>query len=266
MAALTRGLRRALVIVFLLFAAVGSYYAWTGPEGASSAERAPLMVVEAREIAEPSGVAASPLTTATREEVSVAVSTPPIPPVDSDVTEPPSSADLVLDAPEIEDVFEVLPPRAAAEFESEESESEPLESATSEGATSDPAAATDVRRHRVESGETLSSIAARYYGDAAEWRRVADANPGLDADRLAIGTVILVPLVEAPVSPPVETPSSPSEGRTHVVAEGETLSSIAAAVYGDSSQWRRIYEANRTAIGADPGAIRVGMRLVVPAR
>ncbi|MGA1632885.1 MAG: hypothetical protein ACO4BU_12325, partial [Phycisphaerales bacterium] len=46
MAALSRGLRRALVIVFLAFAAVGSYYAWTGPEGDASAERAPLVVVE----------------------------------------------------------------------------------------------------------------------------------------------------------------------------------------------------------------------------
>ena len=45
MAALSRGLRRALVIVFLAFAAVGSYYAWTGPEGDASAERAPLVVV-----------------------------------------------------------------------------------------------------------------------------------------------------------------------------------------------------------------------------
>ena len=43
MAALSRGLRRLLVIVFLAFAAVGSYYAWTGPDGAASADRAPLV-------------------------------------------------------------------------------------------------------------------------------------------------------------------------------------------------------------------------------
>jgi hypothetical protein len=49
------------------------------------------------------------------------------------------------------------------------------------------------RRHTVVRGDTLSGIAAREYGDAAQWRRIADANaarvpnprrlrPGLDLE------------------------------------------------------------------------------------
>lgn len=294
LAAMKRGLRRAIVIVFLAFAAVGSYYAWTGPESASSAERAPLMVVEAPRASGPLGVETrreNPrLDNARREESSRSVVTPTReapaesapPPTPSQATAPPvvidpagpigpvavkpiPIADVVTVRPVVEDVIEILPPRAAAEFESDEVEPEPVDPATG-GVGSDPTDGAGARRHRVESGETLSSIAVRYYGDASAWRRVAAANPGLDVDRLAIGMVILVPAADASPVSPVAEPEVPASGRTHVVAEGETLSSIAAEIYGDSSQWRRLYEANRAAIGSDPGAIRVGMQLVVPAR
>ena len=44
----------------------------------------------------------------------------------------------------------------------------------------------------------------------------------------------------------------------------ETLSSIAVAHYGNIANWERIYQANRTAIGANPHALKVGMKLVIP--
>lgn len=49
------------------------------------------------------------------------------------------------------------------------------------------------RVHRVQSGETLDRIAARYYGDSTKWRTLADAN-GL-GDPLAVrpGTLLSVP-------------------------------------------------------------------------
>ncbi|MFM1889684.1 MAG: hypothetical protein RLZZ565_441, partial [Planctomycetota bacterium] len=87
----------------------------------------------------------------------------------------------------------------------------------------------------------------------------------LDVDRPAIGTEIVLPAIESASTTETVVPATPApSGRVHVVAEGETLSSIAATLYGDSSKWRSLYEANRASIGADPGAIRVGMRLVVP--
>ena len=277
MAALTRGARRVLVVVFLAFAAVGSYYAWTGPEGASSAERAPLMVVESSEAREP--LRARSEAASRRDEAARPAPVSPMPsqpapqqaePIDALVAAAIEVVEVEeRDARVVEDVIEILPPRAAAEFESGDVEPESSEPALVGGADPSPTNGGSVRRHRVQSGETLSSIAARHYGDASAWRRVAEANPGLDVDRLAIGMVILVPgldpVLDPAPTPPVAAPEVPPSGRVHVVAEGETLSSIAGAVYGDSSLWRRLYEANRSAIGADPGAIRVGMRLVVPA-
>jgi len=35
-------------------------------------------------------------------------------------------------------------------------------------------------------------------------------------------------------------------------------------VYGDASQWRRIYDANRGSIGANPNLVRAGAQLTIP--
>jgi nucleoid-associated protein YgaU len=56
------------------------------------------------------------------------------------------------------------------------------------------------------------------------------------------------------------------EGRTYVVRDGDTLEGIARTVYGDPTLWRRLYEANRDAIGPDPAALKVGTKLRVPNR
>jgi hypothetical protein len=51
-----------------------------------------------------------------------------------------------------------------------------------------------------------------------------------------------------------------------VVQRGDTLSRIAGKVYGDVSprSWKRIYEANKAVIGADPSQLRIGMQLTLP--
>lgn len=53
----------------------------------------------------------------------------------------------------------------------------------------------------------------------------------------------------------------------HIVAQNDTLSDIAMKHYGHATEpyWRLIYEANKVAIGANPGVIRPGTELVIPA-
>ena len=48
------------------------------------------------------------------------------------------------------------------------------------------------------------------------------------------------------------------------VAAGDTLPSISQKVYGDANQWRRIYDANKDAIGNNPNLIKVGVKLTIP--
>jgi nucleoid-associated protein YgaU len=42
--------------------------------------------------------------------------------------------------------------------------------------------------------------------------------------------------------------AAPAQRRTYTVKKGDSLSKIAKQVYGDASQWRRIYEANKDQI------------------
>jgi phage tail protein X len=47
--------------------------------------------------------------------------------------------------------------------------------------------------HRVQAGETLDRLAARYYGDATKWRRIAEANGVLDPLAVQPGTQLMIP-------------------------------------------------------------------------
>lgn len=58
------------------------------------------------------------------------------------------------------------------------------------------AAASDTRRHTVRQGESLRSIARRYYGTEVGWERIHKANRariGDDPRKLKIGVVLVVP-------------------------------------------------------------------------
>jgi len=57
--------------------------------------------------------------------------------------------------------------------------------------------------------------------------------------------------------------SRPARKRTYEVMPGDSLSSIAAAVYGEGAKWRTIYEANQGILG-NSQKLRVGQVLVIP--
>lgn len=60
---------------------------------------------------------------------------------------------------------------------------------------------------------------------------------------------------------PAATP--PERTRTHVVARGDTLFSLAQRYYNNRSKWRDIYEANRDQL-PNPNALQIGMNLKIP--
>ena len=117
--------------------------------------------------------------------------------------------------------------------------------------------------YEVKSGDTPSSIAAAWFGDANQVSLVLKANPNLDPTQLQIGDTLRLPPKNFRLWTVV---ASPEEGkpRIHIVQSGETLSHIAQAAYGQGSRWPEIYEANKTLIGADPKNLKVGMELRIP--
>jgi nucleoid-associated protein YgaU len=84
--------------------------------------------------------------------------------------------------------------------------------------------------------------------------------------------------VPSPVRPPLAAPSpspattspgspavsSPGAEQTYVVQSGDTLLSIAQQFYGDQTEWRRIYDANKDVIGPDPDKLKLETKLTIP--
>lgn len=109
----------------------------------------------------------------------------------------------------------------------------------------------------------------------------------VNAVKPAVGKPAPKPLPPKPVSskPTPPKPASDMDGDTfvrqmakpvikteetflaeHTVEEGQTLSDIAVKYYKSSARekWMKIYEANKTLIGNDPGKIKPGMVLKIP--
>jgi nucleoid-associated protein YgaU len=51
--------------------------------------------------------------------------------------------------------------------------------------------------------------------------------------------------------------------RQHIIAKGDTLSSISLQCYGVASRWKEIYEANRNVLPS-PAQLKIGLSLRIP--
>lgn len=63
-------------------------------------------------------------------------------------------------------------------------------------------------------------------------------------------------------SRPATTKSTPP--KTYKVVSGDSLWKIAKRMYGNGSQWQKIYNANKKTIGKNPNRIYPGQTLVIP--
>jgi len=130
--------------------------------------------------------------------------------------------------------------------------------------------------HKVASGETFSSIAQAYYGDAKYAGKIAKANPNIDARRLRPGMTIRLP----GKGDAVEAASSESGSASHakhglvkvvadnskeyVVRSGDNLYKISMRLYGRGDKADSIYQLNKEQMGNDAGRLKVGMVLKLP--
>ena len=79
------------------------------------------------------------------------------------------------------------------------------------------------------------------------------------------GSSPVVPAVSAsPTTATTAGAGGGGNGQTYDIQSGDTLLSIAEQFYGDATQWRKIYDANRDVIGSNPDALKVGTTLKIP--
>jgi membrane-bound lytic murein transglycosylase D len=111
--------------------------------------------------------------------------------------------------------------------------------------------------HTVRSGDTLSGLARRY---GAPMTAIVDSNPGLKADRILLGQVIVVPALRdaPPPEPEAAEGDAPSFASSYVVAKGDTLWSISLRY---EVQPELLAERNGLALSS---VIREGLTLRVP--
>ncbi|MEO1640999.1 MAG: transporter substrate-binding domain-containing protein [Pseudomonadota bacterium] len=81
---------------------------------------------------------------------------------------------------------------------------------------------------------------------------------------LASATVCSMALTAAITAGTTATAQSVQCGADYRIQSGDSLSKLAAAVYGDAAAFQIIYSANADAIGPNPGLIRVGTRISIP--
>ncbi len=121
-----------------------------------------------------------------------------------------------------------------------------------------------MQEYTVRDGDTLWSIAERYYGTGWEYKRLLKANMGhvmRGGERFTNAVIQPGWILEIP--PVNRTLDEQAGTRIYTVEWGDTLRGIAARFLGSETRWQEIYEANRASID-DPDEIITGMRLRIP--
>lgn len=131
-----------------------------------------------------------------------------------------------------------------------------------------------VDTHKVQVGDSLSSLAQTYYGDSKYAKVLADANPRLsDPSQLKVGTVVSIPPLPADAGSKISNGSAlagkPGEKsvdgkRTYTVKAGDSFYSIAKTQLGNASRWKELLALNNATVKGDPTALQPGQRIVLP--
>ena len=146
------------------------------------------------------------------------------------------------------------------------------------GASAAPSGAATI--HKVQAGETFSSIAKSVYGDPRYYKEIAKANPSVNPARLRPGTSLTLPDKSAfqsgasSVAPsatlasgtqkaarPRPAVDSKSEYR---IQANDSLFKISTRLYGNANHIDQIYQLNKQLIGTDPAKLKLDTVLKLP--
>lgn len=123
------------------------------------------------------------------------------------------------------------------------------------------------RTHIVAANETLAEISQQYYNTHRYWKKILQANPGVDADALHVGQKLVIPPLSAVQSGShgASTGPAPEAGpgeRLYTVQGNDSYYRIAQHELGDASRWHEIETLNHI----PPEELHVGAVIRLPAR
>jgi nucleoid-associated protein YgaU len=139
------------------------------------------------------------------------------------------------------------------------------------------------KTHVIEAGDTISSLAVKYYGSARYTNYILQANKQIeDPRRIFVGTKITIPplpreasgsaagssggattgltRVSASPGPRVQPPGT----KPYVVQKGDTWNSLARRFLGDESRGPELFEQNRRSPADSLHMLRAGDTIYVP--
>ncbi len=121
----------------------------------------------------------------------------------------------------------------------------------------------------VRAGDTLASIALRYYGDARYAAQIWDANYrliGANPNAIFPGQRLTLPGLTVTVRPLTPLPARgaiPAPSR-YTIQPRDFLRWMAQRAYGNEMLWPEIYHANRNVLGPNPDLIYPGVTVFIP--
>jgi LysM repeat protein len=149
-------------------------------------------------------------------------------------------------------------------------------------ATPTPAAPEKMTIHVVQPGETLSSIAAKYLGNARHASLIAKANPNIRPNRISVGAKLKIPTVQAPTTAPAGsgtttvvaakngtqkaavTPPPPVDpSRAYTVKANDSWTGLARKYLGHDN-WTVLYEYNKERFPRTSRTLKPGMVIEIP--
>ncbi len=121
--------------------------------------------------------------------------------------------------------------------------------------------------HTVAAGETVWTIAEKYYGSGFNAEEIIETNKLTNPDVIEVGQRITIPKVEVKektvltqAAQPTITMSKIADDKYTIMA-GDDLWDIAVRAYGDGYQWTKIAQANKM---TNPDIIHTGNVLTIP--
>ncbi len=101
--------------------------------------------------------------------------------------------------------------------------------------------------YTVKKGDTLETIAKKFYGKSSKWEKIyyANKNKVTASKKVKAGKQLFIPAMNC------------------TVKKGDGLKKLAKKYYGAKSEWRRIYEANKDVISSSK-KLKAGVSLVIP--